>query len=173
MKTKFHFAALLTAALAAFATAGFSADPGKVNDYDAKFMKSAGADGKTEAKVAELASKKASREDVKEFAQMLLADHNAVNTDLMALADKKAVDLSAIISPDGASEFQKLENNATGKDFDDAFLKQMESDHKKCISDFESAQKKVEDADLKAFVDKTLPGLKKHLDRVLELRGKQ
>ncbi len=169
MKTR--FATLLTTALAVFATVSFSADPGKVSSGDEKFMKSAGADGKTEAKVAELAVKKATREDVKEFAQMLVADHNAVNMDLMALADKKAVDLSAVISPDGASEFQKLESNATGKDFDDAFLKQMESDHKKCISDFESAQKKVEDADLKAFIDKTLPGLKKHLDRAQELRS--
>lgn len=173
MRPKFHFAALLTAALAAFATAGFSADPGKMNSYDEKFMKSAGADGKTEVKIAELATKKATRSDVKEFAEMLMADHKAVNSDLMALATKKSVDLSAVISPDGASEFQKLENNSTGKDFDDAFLKQMESDHKKCISDFESAQKKVEDADLKAFVDKTLPGLKKHLDKVEELRGKK
>jgi putative membrane protein len=173
MKTKFQFAALLTAALAAFATAGFSADPGKLNSFDEKFIKSAGADGKTEVKVAELAVKKASREDVKEFAQMMVADHTAVNSDLMALANKKAVDLSAVISPDGASEFQKLEDNANGKDFDNAFLKQMESDHKKCISDFQDAQKKAEDADLKAFIDKTLPGLQKHLDKVKQLRGEK
>lgn len=173
MKTKLTSFTLLTAALAAFATAGFSADQNKVSSSDQKFIKEAGASGMAEVKLSELAVKKATRADVREFAQMMVSDHNAVNQDLTGLAQRKGVELSTGIDPDAASKYQKLEDTTTGNDFDNAYLKQMQSDHKKAISDFEDAQKKADDGDIKAFADKTLPGLKKHLDKVEQLLGKK
>lgn len=140
-----------------------------VNSTDEKFIKETAADGKAEVKIAELATKKAERADVKAYAEMLMKDHTAANKDLEAVAEKKGVDVSAVIAPSSAKDFQSLEKQS-GKDFDNAFLKLMESDHKKCVSNFESEQKKGEDGDVKAFVDKTLPVIKHHLDEVQKLR---
>jgi len=165
--------ALVAAALVALTSAGFADNKkASVNDHDMKFIKEMAADGKAEVKVAELGTKKAERSDVKQLAERIMADHTALNKDLEALAASKNVDLSAVIAPSGAKEFQKLEGYS-GKDFDDNFLKNMQSDHKSDISKMESEQKKVEDADLKAFVDKALPGMRSHLDEVQKLLGKK
>jgi putative membrane protein len=40
------------------------------------------------------------------------------------------------------------------------------------VSDFEEGSKKVTDADLKAWVDKTLPLLKEHLKMAQDLNAK-
>ena len=172
MKTKFNSMALVAAALVALTSAGFADDKkASVNDNDMKFIKQMAADSKAEVQIAELGVKKAESSDVKMLAERLVADHTALNNDLQALADKKNVDLSAIIAPSGAREFQKLEGYS-GKDFDDSFLKNIQSDHKSDISRMESAQKKAEDADLKAFIDKALPGMRSHLDETQKLLGK-
>jgi putative membrane protein len=172
MKTKFHTVALATALLAALATTGFAGDKAKVDDRDEQFIKTAAADSKAEAKIAELAAKKAESADVKELAEMLVTDHTALVTDLTALAGKKGVDLSAVIEPKAAETFQTLEGYS-GKDFDKSFLKDMKSDHEKTISNFESEDKKVKDPDLKAFVEKGLPGLRRHLDKIEGLLSKE
>lgn len=139
-----------------------------LNDYDVKFVKEQAAAGMAEVKVAELAVQKASRADVKAFAEMLVADHTKANSELAALAKQKGVDTSASVDPDSAKKFQTLEGYS-GADFDKQFLQEMDSDHKHCISAFEDAAKDARDGDLKAWVNKTLPTLKAHHDRVKAL----
>jgi putative membrane protein len=165
MKTRF----LTLAAILLSASLSFADNKASVNSTDEKFIKETAADSTAEVKIAELATKKAERADVKEFAQMLITDHTAANKELEAVAQKKGVDLSAVIAPSAAKDFQNLEKYS-GKDFDNEFLKLMETDHKKCVSNFESEAKKVEDGDLKDFVNKTLPVIKAHYDKVQGLR---
>jgi putative membrane protein len=124
-----------------------------------------------EVKLATLGSQKAERADVKEFANMLVADHTKANEELASLAKSKGVEVSAMIPAKAADAFKDLENES-GKNFDKAFLDKMEKDHKSDISDFESAEKKAKDSDLKAWISKTLPTLRAHLDKVKELKGK-
>lgn len=155
---------------AALISASFAlADKPSVNSTDEKFIKETAADGMAEVKIAGLATKKAERADVKEYAQMLVTDHSAANKELDAVAKHKGVDVSAVIEPASAKDFQSLEKYS-GKDFDNEFLKMMEANHKKCVSSFESQQKKGKDGELKEFVDKTLPVIKGHLDKVQALR---
>jgi putative membrane protein len=171
MKKKFNSVALVTAVLAALATSGFAEDKAKVDDRDQQFIKTAAADSKAEAKLAELAAKKTDSAEVKDLALMLATDHTALVTDLTALADKKGVDLSAVIEPKAAEKFQTLEGYS-GKDFDKAFLKDMKSGHEKTISNFESEDKKVQDPDVKAFIEKGLPGIRRHLGKIESLLSK-
>jgi putative membrane protein len=153
-----------------FSTAlAFADNKPAVNSTDEKFIKATAADGMAEVKIAELASKKAERAEVKEYAEMLVKDHSAANKELESIATAKGVDVSAIVDPSSAKDFQSLEKYS-GKEFDNEFLKLMESDHKKCVSNFESEQKKGGDGDVKAFVDKTLPVIKGHLDKAQNLR---
>lgn len=138
---------------------------------DESFVKTAGADGMAEIKLATLGTQKAERADVKEFAQMLVNDHTKLKDELTALAQRKGVELSAVIDPKAAETFQSLEKES-GKDFDKAFLSQMEKDHKKDISNFEDAEKNAADADVKAWASNTLPTLRSHLAKVQELAAK-
>lgn len=151
---------------------GQAADKDTLNAADVKFIKQEAAAGTAVVKLAELGVKKATRADVKEFAGMVVTDHTKANEELAKLATTKGVELSAVIDPAGAATFQKLEK-ASGAEFDKEFLDELTSGHKKCVSNFEAASKDTKDGDLKAWIDKMLPALKAHHEKVTELGAKK
>jgi putative membrane protein len=174
MKTKPIIASLsliIALAFGAFQSMTWAADKSGMDANDVKFIKKTSDSGMAELKLATLGTQKAERADVKEFANMLVSDHNKSNEELASLAKTKGVEVSAMIPAKGADAFKDLENES-GKNFDKAFLDKMEKDHKACIDDFEDAEKNAKDGDLKAWVSKTLPTLRAHLDKVKELKGK-
>ena len=135
---------------------------------DVNFVKTESAAGKAELKLAELGVQKAERPDVKAFAEQLVSDHTQSHKELSALATEKGVDVSAVIDPKHAEEFQKLEK-ATKADFDKQFLADMISDHKKCLSKFEEAAKDSKNSDVKMWAEKMVPTLKAHLAKAKKL----
>src|SRR5476649_1635136 len=56
---------------------------------DTNFILAAAQGGMTEVKLGEVAAKNGMRNDVKEFGQMMVKDHTAINDDLKALAAQK------------------------------------------------------------------------------------
>lgn len=162
----------LAVTLLAFAATGLSSlRAATVNASDEKFIKTAAESGMAEVKVATLGTQKAERADVKALATMLVADHTKVNEELAGLAKTKGVELSQVISADGADHFKALEKES-GAAFDKAFLEHMKDGHEKSISKYEDVEKNGTDGDLKAWASKTLPALRAHLDKVKELQGK-
>jgi putative membrane protein len=168
MKT---LSALFSAVVVGFLCLAVSADDKKpgVKADDEKFIKKIAESGKTEVKLSELAAQKATRADVKEFAQMLVTEHTAINDSLVALATNKHVEISAIIEPAGAAKFKEFEK-LSGKAFDDEFLAYMASSHRRSVTAFEDAAKDVSDPEVKTFVNQTLPILRAHLDKAMKLR---
>jgi predicted outer membrane protein len=75
----------------------------------------------------------------------------------MALAEKKGVALS---------KNEPKIDTINGTDFDKEYLAIMVKDHEKNIAAFEEEAKDGEDADVKAWAEKTLPTLKEHLKMV-------
>ena len=140
--------------------AGVAADEG-----DAKFAVDAANGGMAEVALGKLAEGKAVNAKVKEFAAMMIADHTKANDELMALAQSKNITLPQAVSSDKQATMDNL-TKKSGSDFDKAYVDQMVDDHKKTISLFEDASKNAKDADIKAFVDKTLPTLRTHLEHV-------
>lgn len=151
-----------------FASNGMSADKEPLDSADAKFVKQEAAAGMAVVKTAELGAQKATRPEVKAFAQRLVTDHSTANEELTKLAAVKGVELSASMEPKHAESFQKLEKTETA-DFDKEFLKVAVSGHKKCINNFEDAAKDAKDNDVKMWAEKTLPTLKAHLAQAQDL----
>jgi len=56
----------------------------------------------------------------------------------------------------------KLQSQS-GTEFDKAFVRMAIKDHKKDISEFEQARTDVNDPEIRAFIDETLPKLRQHL----------
>jgi putative membrane protein len=119
--------------------------------------------GMEEVQMGKLANEKATNQRVKNFGQMMVDDHSKAGDELKSLASQKNVTLPASMSDDHQKDMDDL-NKKKGKDFDKSYMKMMVSDHEKDISEFEKAAKNATDADLKAWADKTLPVLRKHLD---------
>ena len=135
----------------------------KVARGDRKFIEEAAGSGMFEVQVAQLAAAKATDQNVKAFATMLVDQHTAANNELTQLANAKGVELPAAPKHSLRKEIDKL-GKKNGDEFDRDFVRQVGiKAHEKDIKEFEKARKNVKDADLKAFVDKTLPVLREHL----------
>ncbi|QKJ32542.1 DUF4142 domain-containing protein [Mucilaginibacter mali] len=141
-----------------------------VDNADADFAVAAANGGMTEVAVAKLAQTKSTNAKVKEFADMMVMDHGKANDELMALAKSKNITLPSTISNDKQKEMDDL-NKKNGADFDKAYVDAMVDGHKKTISMFEDESKNAKDPDLKAFVDKTLPTIKMHLQHIESIKA--
>jgi len=164
----FNSSAIALCAAAMLCTPSFAAD---INDTDQNFVKSAAQSGMKEVMVAELGVKKATDPDIKAYAEMMIKDHGKANEELKAYATSKSVNLSSAAPAEASTAVQDLEKKS-GADFDAQFMDDMVADHKKTVDLFEDAQKNTTDADLKAWIDKTLPTLKAHLEHAKKLEEK-
>src|ERR1035441_9237998 len=92
-----------------------------VSKTDQDFMLAAAQGGMTEVKLGELAAQNGERSDVKEFGQMMVNDHSAINADLKTLAAQKEVTL-----PDSLdAKHQKMVDKMaalSGSAFDKAYV---------------------------------------------------
>jgi putative membrane protein len=141
----------------------------KLSRSDRKFIQQAAEGGMFEVQAAQLAASKATDPGVKSFASKLVGDHTQANNELVQLANAKKVELPAAPPRGKRREVEKL-GKMTGKDFDQHFVREVGiKDHEKDIKDFEKAGEKVKDADLKAWVQKTLPHLREHLQMAQKL----
>jgi len=131
---------------------------------DAAFMKEAAHAGAAEIEASKLAVAKAKNADVKAFADTMIADHTKVADELKALAATKNVTL-----PDGPSVKQKAEikliDAGDNDKFDERYAKAFGvKAHEDTIKLFEQASREAKDPEVKAWAQKTLPGLKHHLE---------
>ena len=136
---------------------------GSLSMNDTKFVKKTAKGGMREVKMAEMAKEQAKSADVKKVAEKIESDHKDANKELMALAEKKGVTLSK-----NEPKIEKM----TGTEFDKEYLAMMVNDHEKNIAAFEKEAKDGEDADVKAWAEKTLPTLKEHLKMVQDAQSK-
>ena len=135
----------------------------KIARGDRKFIEDAANSGMFEVQVAQLAASKATDPNVKSFAGMLVDQHTAANNELVKIANAKGVELPAAPKHSLRRDIDKL-GKKNGDEFDRDFVREVGiKAHEKDIKKFQKAGKDVKDADLKAFIDKTLPVLRDHL----------
>lgn len=118
-----------------------------------------------EIKFATLATQRSSNTEVKRIAEMLVNHHTATLNDLKTLAQNKAISIPVEEGDDARRTTERFSDEA-GKDFDKRWCKEMVDRHEESINKFEKRLDKTEDAELKAFINKTLPTLKTHLDQL-------
>ena len=140
-----------------------------VSTADKEFMLASAQGGMTEVKLGELASKNGKRDDVKEFGQMMVKDHKAINGDLKALAAKKGVTLPDSLDAKHQGMVDKMAA-LTGSEFDAAYIAGMIRDHKMDAKEFKAESAKTKDADIKGFVDKSIPVVGEHLKRITAMK---
>jgi putative membrane protein len=140
-----------------------------VSPADQDFMLAAAQGGMTEVKLGELAVQNGKRDDVKAFGQRMVKDHTAINDDLKALASQKGVTL-----PDGldAKHQGMVDKMAalTGSEFDDAYIAGMIKGHKKDTRAFKAEAAATQDADIKTFLDKSIPVVEDHLKCITAMK---
>jgi putative membrane protein len=116
-----------------------------------------------EAHLGQMAASQAARQEVKDYAQMLVTDHTGDYQQLTALAAKDGFTVpngldaahNKMIAP-----FEKLKGAA----FDSRYIHEMTAGHTEAIGVYTKESTDAQNADLKAYASATLPTLNKHLD---------
>jgi putative membrane protein len=134
-----------------------------VDDKTHSFMNDAAVGGMTEVEASKLATERAMNPRVKMFAEMMVRDHSAANDELKTIARGKNVNLPAELGGKNQDHVTDL-TKKKGADFDKAYMKMMESDHKDVVDAFEKFSKNGTDPDIKTFASQKLPTLRMHLD---------
>jgi putative membrane protein len=128
--------------------------PPKFSSADETFMMSAAQAGMVEVKLGELAAKKATQEDIKQFGATMVTDHSKANKELQAIATKNGATLPSELDAPHKSKVDK------------AYVAEMVKDHEKVTAEFEKASKTAQNPELKSFAATTLPVLKTHLKHI-------
>ena len=136
---------------------------------DQDFILAAAQGGMTEVKLGDLAAQNGTRADVKEFGQMMVKDHSAINADLKALASQKGVTLPDSLDTKHQGMVDKLAA-LNGSAFDEAYISAMVKGHKMDAKAFKAESVATTDADIKSFVDKSLPVVEMHLEHIKAMK---
>jgi len=141
----------------------------RLSKDDRKFMQKAAQGGMLEVEASKLAMERASSQQVKDFAKMLLDDHTAANAKLADIARQKGVQLPTTLDDKQRKQLSRLQK-LQGEQFDAAYMQHMGiKDHRKDIGEFEKQAASGKDEQLKGFAQETLPTLRKHLSHAQQI----
>ena len=92
----------------------------------------------------------------------MVDDHTKANDLLKQLAEQDHVKLPT--QPNAKDKATKAQlEKLSGKEFDDAYMKDMVKDHKKDVAEFTRESKEAKDPNVKSLAQQTLPILREHL----------
>lgn len=132
---------------------------------DAMFIKKAANGGMTEVELGKIAAEKGQSQDVKDFGNRMVKDHSKANDELKEVAGKMNAKVPGKLNAKHKGMVDQL-SALSGAEFDKAYVKAMIKDHEQDIAEFEKASKEVKNADLKKFIDNTIPVMKEHLEMI-------
>jgi putative membrane protein len=128
--------------------------------------------GLYEVEAARLAVSRAQDPQVRAYAQMLVHHHGANNNELMGLVNSKGHRIAPGL-PAALQQRVATLQALSGAEFDREFVRWTGvQDHLSAIGEFERRRATVVDRDLLAYVDRTLPALRSHLQQARELAGR-
>jgi putative membrane protein len=132
-----------------------------ISAADREFATNAAQASLAEIKLGQLAADKGSSTVVKTFAKQMVDDHTRANDQLKTITVSKGIMLPTDLTEDQQATYDKL-SKLSGKQFDSAYMNEMQKDHDKAVSLFSKEAKSGKDSDLKSFAEKTLPTIKRH-----------
>jgi len=135
-------------------------------ERDADFVAEEVANNHAEIQIAQLASQKSNDAEVKNVANLLETEHSKALKELQDLAGKKSISVPGEADDAGKRKVERLQGEEKVAEFNKEWCKEMIDMHEKAIQKYEGMLDKTNDADLKAWINQTLPHLRTHLDRV-------
>jgi putative membrane protein len=140
-------------------------------ENDADFVANTVAANYGEIKFAGLANQRSANPEVKKAAAMLVKDHTKALNELKTLAQSKNITVPVEEDNEAKRKTERFSDEA-GKDFDKKWCKEMIDRHDESIRKFENRLEKTQDAELKAWINKTLPVLRTHREHCNALHEK-
>lgn len=133
------------------------------DDSGSSFIKEAIQGNLAEVSMGKLAQQKATSPAVRDYGQMLVADHGKANEKARAAAKSAGADIPTEPTSKQKTEAKDL-GKLTGAKFDKDFMQHMVKDHKKDVAAYEK-QASSGTGPVTEYAKETLPTLKRHLER--------
>ena len=130
-----------------------------------------------EVDYSQIGAEKATRADVKKFAQMMVKDHGTMLEAVKSLAtrlnvtpatNEKANDLKE----ENTKDINDLNAKTVGKEFDDEFMEEQVDMHQETLDLLNDLDSRTTNADLKAAIAEAKPKVQAHLDQAKALKDK-
>lgn len=131
---------------------------------DQEFVDFAAQTDMVEANLGQLADSVASSQSVKDYAQMIVADHTKDYGQLSDVAHQASLNMPSAIDAKHnkmmIDPFQKLKGSA----FDHRYAAEMVAGHTKAIATYKKEAADAQNPALKSYAEQVLPVLQKHLE---------
>lgn len=137
----------------------------KVDEKEFALRASTG--GMMEVEAAKIALQKTRNATVKDFAARMVKDHGLANRELSMIAKARGISLATTLPEDHINELDNL-SALSDRPFDVQYIKMTIDDHNRTLVLFANGVR-LANPELKAFAQKTLPVIKKHLEMALEI----
>ena len=140
----------------------------KSNDTTARyFIIQASIGNLQEIQIAKLALQKSMNNEVKAFANRMIADHGNAQAQLMQLIRSGNFQIPAEATETPVED--RMLKNLPAKDFDRMYVHMMVPDHRQAVQLFEKYALTGKDPDVSSFAKQTLPVLKEHLASIVAI----
>jgi putative membrane protein len=159
--------AALVAAFAATAGAQDRKDDEKPLT-DAEFVKKAYSGNLHEIELGKIAKERAADPDVKKFAERMITDHTKANDELKEAAREANIPVPEKMEAEHQDHVNKFRDHR-GEDFDRVYMRHMVEGHEKTLNLYTRAAREVQNERLKAYVEKTIPTVKQHLEQARKI----
>ena len=162
----------IAACLAIASASAMAADKPACSTGDKAFVMKAAQGGMTEVQLGQLAADKGGSQDVKDFGSKMVTDHGKAGDELKGIATSKGMTLPDKLDDKHQAMVDKM-SKLSGPAFDKAYVPAMVKAHKADDALFAKEAKSGDDADLKAFADKTDNDVvKMHLKMIEDIQSK-
>lgn len=145
---------------------GMEADQAEARD----FVMNAAHSNVFEIRSSEIARQRAQSEPVRSFAQTMISDHGRAGERLREAARQARIEVPTDLDERRRQQLAEL-TEADPNEFDARYLDFQEEAHEEAVDLFESYAQSGRNPALRSFASNTLPDLRRHLDRVREIRG--
>jgi putative membrane protein len=138
---------------------------------DTKFLEKANQGSVDEIQLAQLALKKSSNDDVKNFAEKMVHDHTMLIDNMKSFANEAGIQPPSQPSAATQALMAKLEA-LSGEAFDKAYIKAMVQDHSKDLAEFISEAKTTGYPAFKNAVEQGEQVVREHLEMANQIAKK-
>lgn len=128
---------------------------------DTAFLLTAYNTGVFEIKASKLAKRMTEHKPVKEFANMIIKDHEAMDSNVVNMLKERGCAIPTDLPENLKAKMKEL-NEYMGKDFDQRYAQANIDGHKDAIGLFTDVSKNSKDAAIRKLADDALPVLQKH-----------
>lgn len=143
--------------------------PSALSAAERSFINEAAGTGLYEVEGGQMAAARASLPAVRAFGTMLVTQHRAAHGELQAVARANGITLPINVEADKRSKLDRLAQ-LSGAAFDREFVQVVGiADHETAVARFTAAHREVRDPTLRAWIDKALPSLQRHLQEARQL----